>query len=65
MTEVRELGEEEIKRISVRVRQAVLGKFHARGAALLMTNADIVTVILKETWKGIREELERPLSKVQ
>ncbi len=60
MTEVRELGEEQIKRISMRVRKAVTSGYGARGATFMFTHADVVTTILKETWKGIREELERP-----
>lgn len=59
MTEVRELGEEEIKRVSVKVRKAVTEKFGTRGATFMMTHIDIVTVILRATWIAIREELER------
>ena len=59
MTEVRELGEEEIKRVSVKVRSAVIDQFGVRGATFLLAHADVVTVILRATWIGIREELER------
>lgn len=60
MTEVRELGEEEIKRISLRVRNAIVANFGKRGASFIRSNSDILTIILKETWMGVCEELERP-----
>lgn len=59
MSDVQELGLEQISRVSEKVRKAVMDTFGMRGAEFLVRHGDIVTVILRETWIAIREELER------
>lgn len=60
---IAELGEKEIQRVAVRVRQAVRQYMGPGASSFLLTYADVLLVILRETWLGIRHELEQKENK--